>query len=183
MDSGDEANIPCAQSARNGLVQVYTGDGKGKTTAALGLALRASGQCLRVCVFQFMKGSKRCGEHQFAERYGAFDVVQPGQGSYFSQSAPQRLAAARQALTLAKSLISSGRYDLLVLDEILAACHGGLLSSQDIIDIIAARPPGTELILTGRGATPEVIAAADLVTEMVPVKHPYAKGIRARKGI
>ncbi|MDP2726744.1 MAG: cob(I)yrinic acid a,c-diamide adenosyltransferase [Dehalococcoidia bacterium] len=166
-----------------GLVHLYTGDGKGKTTAALGLALRASGQGMRVCVLQFMKGNKSGGEHKFLKQWPAFEIVQPSQASCFSQSRQERLATAQEAVSLARSYVKSDRYDLLILDEALTVVHRGLLSSIEILDLIASKPDELELVLTGRGASQEVIEVADLVTEMVAVKHPLASGVRARKGI
>ncbi|MDO8691074.1 MAG: cob(I)yrinic acid a,c-diamide adenosyltransferase [Dehalococcoidia bacterium] len=166
-----------------GLVHLYTGDGKGKTTAALGLALRASGQGWRVCMLQFMKGSKRCGEHKFLERWPAFEIIQPSPSSFFAQSGEERLAVARQALQQAFSLRDSNRYDLLILDEALTALRAGLLSEQEVLDLIASKPEHLELALTGRGAPPGLIEAADLVTEMLSIKHPFVKGVRARRGI
>lgn len=174
--------MPPADAGR-GLVHLYTGDGKGKTTAALGLALRASGHGMRVCVLQFMKGSKRCGEHKFIQRWPAFEIIQPSPTSYFSQPREQRLALAREALGLASSLAQSGRYDLLILDEALTASKAGLVSSKELLDLIAAKPVPLEMALTGRGAPVELVEAADLVTEMHPVKHPYKAGVRAREGI
>jgi len=166
-----------------GLVHLYTGDGKGKTTAALGLALRACGQGWRVCVLQFMKGSKRCGEHKFVERWPAFEIIQPSPSSYFSLSGEERLAVAREALEQAFSLRDGARYDLLILDEALTALKAGLVSEAEVLGLVASKPERLELVLTGRGVTPELIKAADLVTEMLPVKHPFARGVRARRGI
>jgi len=171
------------KSERTGLVQVYTGNGKGKTTAALGLALRAAGQGLRVCMIQFMKGKADCGEHQFVKRFPAFTVLQPNDASYFGQPTQGRKAAANDALALAKDLLSSERYDILILDEALTAIWQGLISTGDVLALIRAKPREIELVLTGRGAPPEVIEAADLVTEMVLIKHPYDRGIPAREGI
>lgn len=168
---------------RRGLIQVYTGDGKGKTTAALGLALRASGQGLRVGILQFMKGMSRCGEHRFVERYPIFTIIQPNRRSYFRQRPAEKLAQARQALAQAQELLAAGPYEVLILDEILSALKTGLLGREEVLALMRAKPAAVELVLTGRGAPPEVIEAADLVTEMVAVKHPYKKGVRARRGI
>ncbi len=171
------------KSNKMGLVQVYTGNGKGKTTAALGLALRASGQDFRVCFLQFIKGNARCGEHQFLKRYPAFKIVQPSKHSAFRRSKEGLREAAEEALELAKKMLASGNYDLLVLDEVLTAIMLGALDCQQVLDLIRGKPPTLELVLTGRGAPPEIIAAADLVTEMVPLKHPYDRGVKARRGI
>jgi cob(I)alamin adenosyltransferase len=172
-----------AKPRRTGLVQLYTGNGKGKTTASLGLALRSSGQGMRVCILQFMKGAKRCGEHKFIERWPAFEIIQPASRSCFDRPEEERRAAAREALALASSLMGSGRYDVLILDEALTSLRFGLLSSRDVLELIASKPVELELVLTGRGAPQEIIEAADLVTEMTPVKHPIDKGVRARRGI
>ncbi len=164
-------------------MHVYTGEGKGKTTAALGLALRASGQGWRVGILQFMKGDARCGEHLFLERFPAFALVQPERPSAFVQTPEERRADARRTLATARMLMASGDYDMLVLDEIVTALGRGLLQEADILGLIAARPPEMELVLTGRGATPGLVEAADLVTEMRKVKHPLDRGIAARRGV
>lgn len=171
------------EGSRRGLIQVYTGDGKGKTSAALGLALRASGQGLRVGIVQFMKGMSRCGEHHFVKRYPIFTIIQPNRRSYFRQRWAERQAQARLTLAQAEELLAAGCYDVLILDEILGALQRGLLGREEVLALMRAKPPAVELVLTGRGAPPEVIAAADLVTEMVAVKHPFKKGLRARRGI
>lgn len=166
-----------------GLIQVYTGDGKGKTTAALGLAMRASGQGLRVGFLQFLKGYARCGEHRFLARYPAFTIVQPATRSAFGQDAEALRATALAALELAREALVSGEYDLLVLDEVLTALKLGALTLDEVLGLVARKPADLELVLTGRGAPPEVMAVADLVTEMVPHKHPYDRGVKARRGI
>ena len=168
---------------RVGLVQVYTGDGKGKTTAALGLALRATGQGLRVCILQFVKGRANCGEHVFSRRNQTFEIRQPNSASCFRQRDEALKTSARDALVQAKELLAGHGHDVVILDEVLTACHLGLISTEDVLELISLRPSDVELVLTGRGASPEVIEAADLVTEMHLVKHPYQKGIRARRGI
>ncbi len=166
-----------------GLVQVYTGDGKGKTTAALGLATRAAGQGLRVLFLQFLKGYPRCGEHRAMERCQLFEIVQPNCGSAFRLNPEQLREQALAVLARARAVLQSGEYDLLVLDEVLTACKVGALQTKEILDLIDRRGAGVELVLTGRGAPPEVLAVADLATEMRLLKHPYEKGIKARKGI
>ncbi|MHB1415354.1 MAG: cob(I)yrinic acid a,c-diamide adenosyltransferase [Chloroflexota bacterium] len=168
---------------RTGLVQVYTGDGKGKTTAALGLALRASGQGLRVGFIQFLKGYARCGEHRFVERWPAFRIVQPASRSVFRQDEEGLRAAAEEALGLTREALASREYDLLILDEALTALKLKALTLDEVLGLIGGKPADLELVLTGRGAPPEVIGAADLVTEMVPHKHPFDRGVKARKGI
>ena len=168
--------------ARRGLIQVYTGDGKGKTTAALGLALRAAGQGMRVGFIQFIKG-ETCGEHRFVSRYHPFEIVQMGGGGRRAGSGDEPSAAARHTLSYAREQMLSGRYDLLVLDEVLVAIRKGLITTQAVLDLMAARPDAVELVLTGRDAPPEIVARADLVTEMRLIKHPFQKGIAARAGI
>lgn len=166
-----------------GLVQVYTGNGKGKTTAALGLAVRASGHGERVCVVQYMKGNRRCGEHKFADRYKAFEIVQPSKVSCFSRGQEEMENDADRCTELARRVLAGGMYGMVVLDEILTACDAGLVPVAEILRLISAKSPSTELVLTGRGAPPEVIDQADLVTEMRELKHPYHQGVPARKGV
>jgi len=166
-----------------GLIQVYTGNGKGKTTAALGLALRASGGGFRVCFIQFMKGTLDCGEHKFVKRFPAFEIIQPAKTSYWDQPAADRLEDAARALELSRQAVSSGKYDMVILDEMMTAYHSGLLALDDVVGLIKVKPAQLELVLTGRGAPPEVIELADLVTEMREIKHPFARGIPARRGV
>ncbi len=166
-----------------GLTQVYTGDGKGKTTAALGLALRAAGAGLKVVFIQFIKGDADCGEHHFATRYTAFEIIQPNTGNGLRQTDAELAPVTRETLDLARHKLTSGEYDLVVLDEIMIALRRELISTAELLDLIQARPPQVELVLTGRGAPPEVTSAADLVTEMRMLKHPYTSGITARRGI
>jgi len=166
-----------------GLVQVYTGDGKGKTTAALGQAMRAAGQGLRVIVIQFVKGLDDCGEHFFAVRHPAFQIIQPAKGDAFAKSKDQKTAEAKDTYGYAQRAMASGDYDMVVLDEILVAVREGFLTSGQVLDLIAAKPVNMELVLTGRGATPEIVKAADLVTEMLMIKHPFAEGVGQRCGI
>ena len=166
-----------------GLVHVYTGNGKGKTTAALGLAMRARGQGLRVCVLQFLKGGKGCGEHKFVEQFPAFEIEQISSESAFGRTWEALRASAQESVALAAELSVSGKYDVLILDEILTALQAGMVDCAQVLALIRGKLPNLELILTGRGAPPEIVEAADLVTEMVPVKHPFDRGIQARRGI
>lgn len=165
-----------------GLVHVYTGDGKGKTTAALGLAMRASGQGLRVLFLQFLKGYPRCGEHRLAEQHDLFKVVQPATASAFRARPEEARAQALRTLDLAREVLG-GDYDLVVLDEVITAVKLGSLTTDEVLALVRERSLGVELVLTGRGAPEEIIEAADLVTEMVKVKHPYERGVKARRGI
>lgn len=167
-----------------GLVQVYTGDGKGKTTAALGLALRAAGQGFRVYIAQFMKGIPY-GEVLALRQVAGITLRQFGRAEWVH---PERVReedrqAAQEGLQAAKAAVFSGEYDLVILDEINVALAWGLLPQAEVLALVSAKPPPVELVLTGRYAPAKVMELADLVTEMKLVKHPYDKGIRARRGI
>jgi cob(I)alamin adenosyltransferase len=168
-----------------GLIQVYTGDGKGKTTCALGLALRAVGQGFKVYMVQFLKG-RETGEMQAAARL-APDLTlrsfgRPGLVNLRSP-APADLDLARQALDLAETLINAGEHDLVILDEINLALTYNLIPLDEVLTMLRERPPWVEVVLTGRQAPPEVVALADLVTEMRPVKHYLEAGVKSRRGI
>ena len=165
-----------------GLVQVYTGDGKGKTTAALGLAMRASGQNKRVGFIQFLKNEPG-GEHFFVSRYHPFEIVQVSTENCFTGPEGKLRDEARQALALAREYLVSGSYDLLVLDEIFIAVWRKMITAGQVIELIEMKPESLELVLTGRYAPQEIIDRADLVTEMRAVKHPIRSGITARRGI
>ncbi|MCX8126240.1 MAG: cob(I)yrinic acid a,c-diamide adenosyltransferase [Dehalococcoidia bacterium] len=166
-----------------GLVQVYTGDGKGKTTAALGLALRATGQGFKVIFIQFMKGDPNCGEHRFVEKYHPFELVQLFRSDVFTTPKEQLRREAVETMAYAEKAIVGGKYDVVVLDEVLVAVREGLLGVSDLLDLIKKRPENVELVLTGRNAPPEVVKVADLVTEMLMIKHPFTGGVPARRGI
>lgn len=169
-----------------GCIQVYTGNGKGKTTAALGLAFRALGRGMKVLMVQFMKGGGPYGEHAAAERFAPdFTIIQTGRPSWVNKENPDpedaRLAG--QALETARTALTSGEYDLVILDEINGAVSFGLLSVEDLLQLMVQKPPCVELVLTGRNADERVIAFADLVTEMREIKHYYRAGVPARVGI
>lgn len=172
-----------AESRR--LVQVYTGDGKGKTTAALGQAFRAWGHGWRVLVIQFMKGRKDGGEISAASKLEGFDIVQYGQWSLVNREgpSPEDISLARKGLERTREEFSSKKYDLVILDELNSAIGHKLLSTEEVLAVMAQRPPQIEVIITGRDAPPEVIALADLVSEIKELKHPYKKGVGAREGI
>jgi len=169
-----------------GYIQVYTGNGKGKTTAALGLALRAVGRELRVCMIQFVKGSEPCGEHIAAQRLApCFTLVQMGHKGWLADGEPgaEAMGMARKAFRRAREAVRGSGYDLVILDEINTAVSHGLVSVEELLELMVEKERCVELVLTGRNAAPEVIEAADLVTEMREVKHYYKAGVKARIGI
>ena len=167
-----------------GYVQVYTGDGKGKTTAALGLALRAAGAGLKVFIGQFIK-SAPYSEIKALERFSdLISINQFGRGCFIRGKPCQAdIDMARQALEAIGSALRSGEYDVVIADEANVAFGCKLISEQDLVALIDLRPPHVELVLTGRNSPAAVIERADLVTEMKAVKHYYDKGILAREGI
>ena len=169
-----------------GYIQVYTGNCKGKTTAALGLALRAVGRELKVCVIQFMKGGGPYGEHLAAEKLAPFlTIVQTGRKGWVNKDNPHEKdrALAREALEMSRKALVGGEYDLVILDEINGAVSMGLLPVEELLALMQEKPKQVELVLTGRNADPRVIEAADLVTEMKEIKHYYKAGVPARIGI
>ena len=168
-----------------GLVQVYTGNGKGKTTAALGLALRAAGNRLKVLIVQFMKGTAS-GELEAAQRLSPFlTIIKAGREGFIFKGEvdPVDLKMAEEGFLLAKKAIEDREYDIVILDEINMAVDFGLIPLPDLLQLVDSKPVTVELVLTGRNAKPELLEKADLVTEMVERKHYYAKGVPARKGI
>nr|MDO8099449.1 cob(I)yrinic acid a,c-diamide adenosyltransferase [Candidatus Njordarchaeota archaeon] len=170
-----------------GLVEVHTGNGKGKTSAALGLALRAIGRGLKVCFVCFFKKNVTV-EDLAAKQYlsGKLVVHQVGRPGFTwvdTEPLPKDYDLARAAFDLAKKVIESEEFDIVVLDEVNPAMEPGLLSIEEVLKLIREKPPNVELILTGRGAPKEIIEVADLVTDMVEVKHWYNKGISGRLGI
>ena len=168
-----------------GLVQVYTGNGKGKTSAAFGLALRATGRGLRVYIIQFIKGGFDYGELYAAKKLTGLKLKAFGRGKFVSKKRPDKedVDLAEQALKTAEKAVKSGKYDVVVLDEVNVALNLRLIKVENVLRLIREKPVATELVLTGRKAPEEIIEAADLVTEMVEVKHPYNSGFEARKGI
>ncbi|UFS69451.1 cob(I)yrinic acid a,c-diamide adenosyltransferase [Geomonas sp. RF6] len=168
-----------------GYVQVYTGNCKGKTTAALGLALRAAGRELMVYMIQFMKGGGPYGEHLAAEKLAPFlTIVQTGGKGWVRENPTQSdrdLAA--EGFALAREVVLGGAYDVVILDEINGAVSKGLVPVEDLLQLIAEKPKHVELVLTGRNAHERVIEVADLVTEMREIKHYYKAGVKARVGI
>jgi cob(I)alamin adenosyltransferase len=168
-----------------GLVQVYTGNGKGKTSAAFGLALRAIGRGLKVYVIQFIKGGFDYGELHVIDRLPNLTLKAFGRGKFVTAKPPERedVELAKEALGLAGKVVSGGEYDVVVLDEVNVALSLKLISLDDVLKLIKTKPKHVELVLTGRSAPDEIIEAADLVTEMREVKHPFSRGFPARKGI
>ncbi|MCL4536673.1 MAG: cob(I)yrinic acid a,c-diamide adenosyltransferase [Nitrospirae bacterium] len=169
---------------RRGYIQVYTGNSKGKTTAALGLALRAAGAGLKIFIAQFIK-KRRCSEHKALERFKDLITINQYGTGFLKGEKPTKseIDAARKGLEEVKNIISSKTYDMVVLDEINVAVHHKLLNVEDIVDLLNSRPLNTEVVLTGRYADEKIIEMADLVTEMKEIKHYYKKGVKARRGI
>lgn len=168
-----------------GCVQVYTGNGKGKTTAALGLALRAVGRGMKICFFQFIKGGGPYGEHLVADKLTPlWTIIQTGRPGWVNtRDIGEDRRIAQEALVRAKELLCSAEYDLFVCDEINGAVGFGLIDVEQVLDLISVKPKHVELVLTGRNAHERVIEAADLVTEMCEIKHYYKAGVPARTGI
>uniref|UniRef100_A0A7C5EM89 corrinoid adenosyltransferase n=1 Tax=Desulfobacca acetoxidans TaxID=60893 RepID=A0A7C5EM89_9BACT len=170
---------------KQGLVQVYTGDGKGKTTCALGLALRAVGQGFRAHIIQFLK-TDDTGEVQAARRLAPdFTIESFGHPGFprLTDPDPQTRERAAQAFQRARQVIMAGEHDLVILDEVNLALAYNLVPLQAMLELLKARPPQVEVVLTGRNAPPELVELADLVTEMRPVKHYFEAGVKARRGI
>ncbi len=168
-----------------GLVMVLTGNGKGKTTAAMGQALRAVGHGKKVLVIQFMKGRKY-GEVLAAEKYlPGITMVQSGLDSFVMRDNPAAVDVelAKQGLEMAREAFASGAHDMVILDEINVAVDFNLVSLPDLLDLIRSKPPAMDLILTGRYAPPEVVEMADTVSEIQEIRHHYTKGTKERAGI
>jgi len=171
-------------AAHKGLIHVYTGDGKGKTTAAIGLGVRAVGAGLRVHMIQFMKG-RRYSELDVLERLPGFTVVQFGRDEFVSKKKPEQIDIdlAQKGLAHAQEVLRKNEYDVVILDEINVAVDYRLISLADVLELMKMKSDSMELILTGRYANPELVRQADLVSEMLEIKHPYRKGVPCRKGI
>lgn len=167
-----------------GLIQVYTGNGKGKTTASLGLAMRAMGHGYKVIMIQFMKGWEGYGELKSAEKLG-LKVVRFGRASFVDRNSPAKedVEEAQKGLKFAYEVVSGGEYDMVILDEINVALDYKLISLDEVLKLIEAKPSHVELILTGRYAHPKVVERADLVSEIIEVKHPYRRGVEMRRGV
>jgi len=171
--------------SENGLVLVYTGNGKGKTTAALGLALRAIGHGARVFMVQFKKGDPNYGEIQAIRRYlPNFTVVQTGKNKMqLGMLKEDDPALTRQGFQRGREALYSGKYDLCIFDEINVVMNYGLLPVSDVLEMLAGRPAHVDVVLTGRNAPVEIIEAADLVSEVKEIKHHLKNGIKARLGM
>lgn len=175
-------------SSNDGIVIVYTGNGKGKTTASLGVALRAIGHGLRVCMVQFIKGEWHYGELNSIKKLEPdFELIVAGKGFIGiiddDHDFEEHVRAAKTALDIVEQKISLDTFDIIILDEINYALHLGVLQLVDVMKILQNRPKHLSLILTGNHACEEIITLADLVTEMKEIKHPYKKGIKAKRGI
>jgi cob(I)alamin adenosyltransferase len=170
---------------RSGLVQVYTGNGKGKTTAALGLALRACGHGLRVYIGQFLKRTSY-GELNSVERLTPLVTIEQyglPERIHADEPSPEQHAAARQGLAKAKEALAGGRYAIVILDELAITLAYGLVQESEVLAAMDEKPPHVELVITGRHAPASILARADLVSEVREVRHPYSSGIGARPGI
>ncbi len=170
---------------RVGLVQVYTGCGKGKTTAALGQVLRAVGKGQKAIIIQFMKGEIKYGELKSVADLENAEIEQYGRPDFVDKKDPAKIdiELAEKGLRRAKEVISSGEYDIVVLDEMNITLDYKLVDEKEVITMIENRPEHVEIVLTGRYAPPSIIDLADLLTVMTEVKHPYMKGVEAREGI
>lgn len=182
------ANERVKEKGKHGFIIVYTGDGKGKTTAALGMAFRAIGRGWKVLMVQFMKGTWHYAELDTAKRLAPdLEIIPMGKGFYKilddHYTEAEHRTAALAALDFAREKMLSGEYDLLILDEVNNAVSTGLLPLGKVMDLLDQKPSDFNVVLTGRAAAPELIERADLVTEMREIKHPYQKGIFAQKGI
>lgn len=168
-----------------GLVHVYTGDGKGKTTAALGLGMRAAGHGYRVLMIQFMKGDIKYGELEAARHIPNFDILQFGRPDFVDRNNPEQIDKdlARKGVEHTRKVVGEGKVDMLILDEINVAVEWKLATAAEILEIVRSRPEQMEIVLTGRYAPIEFIEMADTVTEMREIKHPYMKDVMARKGV
>ncbi len=171
-------------SIEKGLIQVYTGNGKGKTTAAIGLGLRATGEGLNVYMIQFMKG-RRYSEVDAIEKIPNFTLVQYGRDEFVSKEKPDQIDIdlAKKGFNHAKKIINEGKFDIVILDEINVAVDFNLIPLKELVKLIEEKPKHIELILTGRYAHPEIVRMSDLVSEILEIKHPYQNGVQSRKGI
>ena len=174
---------------RHGLTLIFTGNGKGKTTAAVGLTVRAAGNRMRVFFLQFIKGQWKTGEREILRNIPGVDLEVTGRGFTIERLRNPRIpledhaAAAAHGWQVARQIVAEGEYDMVVLDEILGAITAGLVPVDEVVALVESRPPTLHLVLTGRNAPPELVSVADLVSEIQPIKHPLARGIKAQRGI
>lgn len=189
MASASSPTANAERLKRHGLVIVYTGDGKGKTTAAVGLTVRAAGNRMRVFFLQFIKGQWKSGERDVLRSLPGVDLEVTGRGFTIDGLRDPRIpmddhaVAAAAGFLRARDVVLSGAYDVVVLDEILGAIAAELVSLDDVVALAREKPAHVHLVLTGRGAPRGLIDVADLVSEVVPVKHPFEKGIKAQRGV
>ncbi|MFC1920674.1 cob(I)yrinic acid a,c-diamide adenosyltransferase [Chloroflexota bacterium] len=178
-------HIPDKESFKEGLVQIFTGDGKGKTSAALGTVVRALGQDLKVCIIVFMKGNYPYSEWTFLSRITGVRIERFGTNKFTDRENPgsEAIEEAEKALAAARQAMLSGEYNVLVMDEVNIASAWKLVDVEEVVKLIEEKPRGVELILTGRYADDRLIKLADMVTECLKIKHPYDEGIKARKGL
>jgi cob(I)alamin adenosyltransferase len=183
--AAQDAEVAAKPFAEKGLLIVHTGPGKGKSTAAFGLALRALGRGHRVGVVQFIKGAWSTGERAAIERFGTqVEWRTMGEGfTWETQDRARDIAAAEAAWSVARRMMAEPSFRLVVLDELNIALRYGYLPLADVVETLRTRPPGLHVVVTGRNAKPELIAAADCVTEFALVKHHFAAGVRAQEGV
>jgi len=176
---------PSARHLDKGLVQIFTGDGKGKTSAAMGTVIRALGQGMKVCMVVFMKGDHPSGEWTFLSKIPDVRIARYGLGTLvdLANIKPEEKEQAREALTFTRQAMLSNNYDIVVMDEVNVAVSWKLIELDEVIRLLRDKPPHVELILTGRQADTRLVELADLVTECTKIKHPFDKGIKARRGI
>src|SRR5919202_5535782 len=174
---------------RQGLTLIFTGNGKGKTTAAVGLTVRAAGNRLTVFFLQFIKGQWKSGEREILRGLPGVSLEVTGRGFTIERLRNPRIpladhaAAAAHGWQVARQIVAKGEYDLVVLDEVLGAVKAGLVPLDELLELVRSKPPALHLVLTGSGAPPELVEAADLVSEIQPIKHPLQQGIKAQRGI
>jgi cob(I)alamin adenosyltransferase len=181
-----EQKIDLWRKSVSGLIIIFTGDGKGKTTAAFGLALRAAGQGLNVLIIQFMKGQNNIGEINALMNFRLpIEIKRFGREGFVQSRACESLDIhlAEQGMTFFRQALSGSEHDLIILDEILVAIDFGLLKEKALREVLLGRPPHLHIVLTGRNATPRILDLADLVTDMQDLKHPYNAGVKAQAGI
>ena len=172
-------------NSKRGLVHIYTGAGKGKTTASLDMVLRACGHGWKVLMICFMKGDPNYGEVKISEKIPNFTLIQSGLPTFVKKGepSPEDLRLAQDGFERAKKAVKKNEVDLLILDEINVAVDYGLIALEEVVELMHNKPDSMDLVLTGRYANPEIVKIADLVSEILEIKHPYQKGILGREGI